>query len=43
VGESTFKYGNFIQTAFDFLVIACVVFLLVRAYEKFRGAPVKTQ
>ena len=43
VGASTFKYGNFIQTAFDFFVIACVVFLLVRAYEKFRGEPVKTQ
>lgn len=37
VGESTFKYGNFIQTAFDFLVIAAVVFLFVRAYERMRG------
>lgn len=41
VGESTFKYGNFIQSAFDFLVIAVVVFALVRLYEKTRGAPVK--
>lgn len=38
VGDSTFKYGNFIQTAFDFFVIALVVFFLVRAYEKVRGA-----
>ncbi|MEO8360444.1 MAG: large conductance mechanosensitive channel protein MscL [Vicinamibacteria bacterium] len=37
VGDSTFKYGNFIQTAFDFFIIAVVVFLLVRAYEKMRG------
>ena len=43
VGESTFKYGNFIQTAFDFFVIALVVFLLVRAYEKMRGQTVKTR
>jgi large conductance mechanosensitive channel len=42
VGESTFKYGNFIQSAFDFLVIAFVVFMLVRAYEKIRGEKVKT-
>ncbi|MBP9948256.1 MAG: large conductance mechanosensitive channel protein MscL [Vicinamibacteria bacterium] len=42
VGESTFKYGNFIQTAFDFFIIAVVVFVLVRAYEKVRGVPVKT-
>ncbi len=39
VGESTFKYGNFIQTSFDFLIIASVVFILIRTYEKLRGAP----
>ena len=37
VGESTVKYGNFIQTAFDFVVIAFVVFVFVRAYERMRG------
>ncbi len=42
VGESTFKYGNFIQSAFDFFVIALVVFLLVRAYEKLRDQTTKT-
>ena len=42
IGESTIKYGNFIQSAFDFFVIAMVVFVLVRAYERLRGAPVKT-
>jgi large conductance mechanosensitive channel len=42
VGESTIKYGNFIQSAFDFFVIALVVFLLVRGYEKLRGEKVKT-
>jgi large conductance mechanosensitive channel len=42
VGQSTIKYGNFIQSAFDFFVIAMVVFVLVRAYEKLRGEKVKT-
>jgi large conductance mechanosensitive channel len=42
IGESTIKYGNFIQSAFDFFVIATVVFVLVRAYEKFRGDKIKT-
>ena len=42
VGDSTVKYGNFIQSAFDFFVIALVVFLLVRAYEKRRGETAKT-
>lgn len=42
VGESTIKYGNFIQSAFDFFIIALVVFVLVRGYEKLRGEKVKT-
>lgn len=42
VGESTIKYGNFIQNAFDFFVIALVVFVIVRAYERLRGETVKT-
>jgi large conductance mechanosensitive channel len=42
IGESTIKYGNFIQSAFDFFVIAVVVFVLVRAYERLRGDKVKT-
>ena len=43
VGESTIKYGNFIQSAFDFFVIASVVFVLVRVYERLRGEPAKPQ
>lgn len=39
IGEATIKYGSFLQAAFDFFVVALVIFLLVRAYEKFRGAP----
>lgn len=43
VGEATFKYGSFIQTAFDFLVVALVIFVLVRAYERMRGSEAKPQ
>jgi large conductance mechanosensitive channel len=43
IGEATVKYGNFIQTAIDFLIIAFVVFMLVRVYERFRGEKVKTE
>lgn len=42
IGESKIKYGNFLQNAFDFFVIALVVFIIVRAYERLRGEPVKT-
>lgn len=42
-GESTFKYGNFIQTSIDFLIVAAVVFALVRVYERFRRAPPKAE
>lgn len=42
IGASTIKYGNFIQSAFDFFVIALVVFVFVRAYERLRGEKVKT-
>jgi len=41
IGQSTIKYGNFIQSAFDFFVIALVVFILVRAYENLLGKPIK--
>ncbi len=43
VGGSTFKYGNFIQTSFDFFVIALVVFVLVRSYERLRGVPPRAE
>ncbi|MFN0111924.1 MAG: MscL family protein [Blastocatellia bacterium] len=32
------KYGNFIQTAIEFLIIALVVFLIVKAYNRMRAA-----
>ena len=34
VGEATFTYGNFIMAIINFLVIAFVVFMLVRTVNK---------
>ena len=34
VGEATFTYGNFIMAIINFLIIAFVVFMLVRTVNK---------
>ncbi len=36
VGSAQVKYGNFIQTIVNFLIIAFVIFLVVRAYNRLR-------
>jgi len=35
-GTATIKYGKFLQTCLDFLIIAWVVFLLVKAVNRLR-------
>lgn len=37
VGEATFTYGNFIMAVINFLIIAFVVFMLVKAVNKAKG------
>ena len=39
VGEAVVKWGAFVQTVVDFLVIALVIFLVVRAANKMKKAP----
>lgn len=34
--EVAFSYGNFIQVIFDFLIIALVIFILLKAVNKFK-------
>lgn len=34
VGEATILYGNFIQAIVNFLIIAFVIFLIVRSYNR---------
>lgn len=41
VGDATFKYGSFINSVINFLIIAFVVFLLVKAINKLM--PVKEE
>ena len=36
VNEVAIRYGNFIQTAIEFLIVAFVIFLIVKAYNRFR-------
>ena len=36
IGSATIKYGKFLQTCLDFLIIAWVVFLLVKAVNRLR-------
>ena len=48
VGSATLKYGKFLQTCLDFLIIACAVFLLVKLInrvkrEEEKPAPAKPQ
>lgn len=38
VGNAAFKYGSFINAVINFLIIAFVVFLLVKGINKFRSA-----
>ena len=36
VGSATVKYGMFIQTVVDFLIVAFCIFLVVKIFEKFK-------
>ena len=36
VGESTILYGSFIQAIVDFVIIAFVLFLIIRGYNRFQ-------
>ena len=41
VAEVAVRYGVFIQTLIDFVIIAFVIFLVVRAYNRMRKPPVE--
>lgn len=43
VGEATFTYGNFIMAVINFLIIAFVVFMLVRYVNKVKEAASKPE
>lgn len=36
VGDATIKYGSFIQTILDFLIVAFCIFMIVKLFESFK-------
>jgi large conductance mechanosensitive channel len=36
IGEATIRYGKFLQTCLDFLIIAWAIFLMVKVINRFR-------
>ena len=36
IGETEIKYGNFIQTIVDFLIVAFCIFFVIQIFEKFK-------
>ena len=36
IGEAEIKYGNFIQTVVDFLIVALCIFIVIEIFEKFK-------
>ena len=36
VGDASIKYGNFIQTVVDFLIVALCIFIVIEIFEKFK-------
>ena len=41
VAEVAVQYGMFIQTLIDFMIIAFVIFLVIKAYNRMRKPPVE--
>ena len=39
VGDAVVKYGSFIQTIVDFVIVAFVIFMLVRTMNKMKKQP----
>jgi large conductance mechanosensitive channel len=38
-GDATIAYGSFLNNVIDFLIVACVIFFLVRSANKLKRAP----
>lgn len=36
VGDATIKYGSFVQTIVDFLIVAFCIFIIVKLFESFK-------
>ena len=43
IGETEIKYGAFIQTIVDFLIVAFCIFVVIQIFEKFKKKEVEKQ
>ena len=41
VGNASIKYGSFIQSVIDFLIVAVCIFTMIKFFEKFKKKEVK--
>jgi large conductance mechanosensitive channel len=39
MGDAVVSYGKFIQSIFDFVIVAFVIFVVVKAMNRFKDAP----
>ena len=39
VGESTVKYGSFLQSIVDFVIVAFCIFIMVKQLQRFKKTP----
>ncbi|WP_149554886.1 large-conductance mechanosensitive channel protein MscL [Treponema pectinovorum] len=42
IGEVEIKYGNFIQTVIDFIIVAICIFIVIRLFERFKKKETET-
>ena len=43
VGNASIKYGSFIQSVIDFLIVAVCIFTMIKFFEKFKKKEVKKE
>ncbi len=43
VGDSSIKYGSFMQVVIDFIIVSFCIFLFIRQINKFRKKPLENQ
>lgn len=43
VGDATIKYGSFIQSIVDFLIVAFCIFMIIKLLDKFKKKEVKKE
>lgn len=43
VGNASIKYGSFIQSVIDFLIVAVCIFAMIKFFEKFKKKEVKKE